>query len=52
MKLNEKNDTIPTLMQVLELCSGKIRVNIELKGENCDLPRKVLEVVKQTDTQS
>jgi len=41
-------DYIPLLEEFLELCKGKLRVNIELKGENIDLLDKVFEIVEKT----
>lgn len=41
-------DYIPTLNELLELCKGKLDVNIELKGENLDLLSKVFEIVEKT----
>lgn len=41
-------ERIPTLEEVLELCKGKLELNIELKniGKNSDLPHKVVELIR------
>lgn len=41
-------DYIPTLEEYLDLCRGKLRVNIELKGEKLELLDKVLPIVQKT----
>ena len=41
-------DYIPTLEEYLDLCRGKLRVNIELKGERLERLAKVLPIVQKT----
>lgn len=45
-----KDERVPTLAEVLEVCRGKVRVNIELKyyGHDQDLERKVIELVEES----
>ena len=47
---NFKNERVPTLAEVLHVCKGKARVNIELKyyGHDQDLERKVIELVEKS----
>lgn len=40
---------IPTLTELIELCKGKLKINIELKGENLELLTKVFEILEKTD---
>lgn len=49
-----KDERIPTLQEVLKICQGKVKVNIELKyyGHDQDLERKVIGIVEQLDMQS
>lgn len=44
-------ERMPLLSEVLELCRGKVRVNIELKyyGHNQNLEQKVIDLVEQYD---
>lgn len=46
-----KDERVPTLAQVLDLCKGKIGVNIELKyyGHDEQLERRVAEIVEAHD---
>lgn len=37
---------IPLFREVLELCRGKLRVNVELKGERLELLEKVFEIAR------
>lgn len=38
---------IPTLQEVMELCKGKIGMNIEVKGTTPHLTEKVVEIIKE-----
>ncbi len=44
-----KNERVPTLSQVLTLCKGQIKVNIELKyyGEDRRLAHRVIEIIER-----
>lgn len=48
-----KEETIPTLEQVLKYARGKIRVNIELKptGHETNFEKQVLEIIEKTHTE-
>lgn len=48
-----KEETVPTLEQVLEYARGKIWVNIELKptGNETDFEKAVLEIIEETHTE-
>lgn len=37
---------IPTFLELVQTCRGKLRVNVELKGERLELLDKVFEIVK------
>ncbi|EGR31423.1 hypothetical protein IMG5_110110 [Ichthyophthirius multifiliis] len=47
ISLNEKNDLIPTLDEILRLCKNKIKINIEMKGDQKDLPYETLKLVQK-----
>ncbi len=48
--VNLKNgDYIPTLEEVLEEAKGKLKVNIELKGEDLNLLDKIFDVLQKTN---
>lgn len=46
-----KNTPVPTLREVLELCKGKIKLNIEIKAHKNmpDLEKKVAELIEEYD---
>ncbi|MEO7993120.1 MAG: glycerophosphodiester phosphodiesterase [bacterium] len=48
LHLAEVEYRIPLLREVLELCRGKVHVDIELKGDDPRLPAAVIEVVRAT----
>ncbi|WP_258208752.1 glycerophosphodiester phosphodiesterase family protein [Paenibacillus radicibacter] len=50
--LNTNNEMIPSLRDVLDLCNGKIKLNIELKNFNEDFIKKVIALVKETNMQN
>lgn len=47
-------ERVPTLAEVIELCRGKIRLNIELKffGPDRQLVREVVDIVREQDFES
>ncbi|KAL4462627.1 hypothetical protein ABPG74_000457 [Tetrahymena malaccensis] len=45
--INDKNDKIPTLEDIFQLCKDKIKINIELKGTNLNLPDAVVALIKK-----
>ncbi|KAL4505199.1 hypothetical protein ABPG72_016266 [Tetrahymena utriculariae] len=45
--INDKNDKIPTLEEIFQLCKNKIKINIELKGTNLTLPEAVVALIKK-----
>ncbi len=49
-----KGERVPTLEEVLQLCIGKVRVNIELKyyGHTQDLENRVIELVERFGMES
>ncbi|MCQ2509655.1 MAG: glycerophosphodiester phosphodiesterase [Lachnospiraceae bacterium] len=49
-----KGERIPTLAEVLEVCRGKMRLNIEIKsnGHNADIVEKVLEIIHEAKFES
>ncbi|WP_124065787.1 glycerophosphodiester phosphodiesterase family protein [Clostridium sp. E02] len=44
-----KGERIPSLMEVMEYCKGKIRINIEIKGQKpgSDLPEQVVFLIQE-----
>ena len=46
-----QNTPVPTLREVLELCKGKIKLNIEIKADESmpDLEQKVAELIEEYD---
>ncbi len=48
------NERVPTLAEVLKLCKGKVRANIELKyyGHNQNLEQKVIDIVEDHNMES
>lgn len=49
-----KDERVPTLSQVLEVCKGKVGVNIELKyyGHDQDLEQRVIDIVERHGMQN
>lgn len=49
-----KGERIPTLAEVLEVCRGKMRLNIEIKsnGHNADIVEKVLVIIHEAKFES
>lgn len=47
-------ERVPSLQQVIEICKGQIKLNIELKfnGHDEELVKRTLDVIKQNDFQS
>lgn len=46
-----KNTPVPTLREVLELCKGKIKLNIEIKSDKSmpELEKKVVDLIEEFD---